>query len=158
MSDGANHNENDRPAETARGLVLAQHHRLRRMLTMGLAQARQSAAGDGGQEPLRDLVGLIRDLFVQHLADEEALIVPILAVDLPVGPLRVDALREEHDRQRSELETLCAWPEEGSNLELAARFEALAGMLLRDIAHEERDLLIPEVIHDGHVVGNQLSG
>ena len=87
MSDGAHRSENDRqPAETARRLVLEQHVQLRRMLSMGLVQARQSAVADGGQEPLRGLVGLIRDVFVQHLADEEALIVPILEDDLPVGP------------------------------------------------------------------------
>jgi hypothetical protein len=128
------------------------------MLSMGLVQARQSAAGDGAQEPLRGLVGLIRDVFVQHLADEEALIVPILEDDLPVGPLRAEALREEHDRQRSELDTLVAWPEEGSDLELAARFETLATTLLADIVHEERELLIPEVISDDHVVISQLGG
>jgi DUF438 domain-containing protein len=159
MSDGAHHSENDRkPAETARRLVLQQHLQLRRMLSMGLVQARQSVAGDGAQEPLRGLVGLIRDVFVQHLADEEALLVPILEDDLPVGPLRVEALREEHDRQRSELETLCAWPEEGSDLELAARFEALATALLGDIAHEERELLIPEVIRDDRIIINQFGG
>jgi hypothetical protein len=159
MRDRAQRSENDRqPAETARQLVLEQHLQLRRMLSMGLVQARQSAAGDGGQEPLRGLVGLIRDVFVKHLADEEALIVPILEDDLPVGPLRVEALREEHDRQRSELEALCAWPEEGREVELAARFETLATTLLGDIVHEERELLIPEVIHDDHVVINQLGG
>ena len=159
MSYGADRGENDRQsAGTARRLVLEQHLELRRMLSMGLVQARQSAAADGAQEPLRGLVGLIRDVFVQHLADEEALIVPILEDDLPVGPLRVQALREEHDRQRSELETLCAWPDEGSDLELAARFETLATTLLGDIAHEERELLIPEVIRDDHVVVNQLGG
>jgi len=147
MNDGAHRSENDRqPAETVRRLVREQHRELRRMLSMGLAQVRQSEAGDGGQEPLRDLVGLIRGVFVRHLADEEALVVPILEDDLPVGPLRVKALREEHERQRNELATLCAWPEEGSGLELAARFEALATTLLGDIAHEERELLIPEVI------------
>jgi DUF438 domain-containing protein len=159
MNDGAHRSENDRrPAETARQLVLEQHLQLRRMLSMGLLQARQSAADGGAQEPLRDLVSLIRDVFVQHLADEEALIVPILEEDLPVGPSRVEALREEHDRQRSELETLCAWPEEGSDRELAARFETLATTLLGDIAHEERELLIPDVIRDDHVVINQLGG
>jgi hypothetical protein len=147
MTEGANHSANGRPpAETARQLVLEQHQQLRRMLTMGLAQARQSAARDGGQEPLRDLVALIRDVFARHLADEEALIVPILESDPPVGPQRVQALREEHDWQRRELEALCAWPEEGSELELAARFETLARVLLRDITHEEQALLVPEVI------------
>jgi hypothetical protein len=159
MTDGADRSGHDRqPAETARRLVLDQHLQLRRMLSMGLVHARQSAAGDGGQEALRGLVGLIRDVFVQHLADEEALIVPILQDDLPVGPLRVEALREEHDRQRGELETLCGWPEEASDLELAARFETLATALLGDITHEERELLIPEVIRDDHVVINQVGG
>lgn len=149
MSAGAHRSEDDpQPAATARRLVLDQHVQLRRMLSMGLVQGRQS----GGQEPLRDLVGLIRDVFVRHLADEEALIVPILEGDSPVGPLRVEALREEHARQRSELDSLCAWPEEGSDLELAARFEALATTLLGDIAHEERTLLIPEVIRDRPVI------
>lgn len=159
MSDGAQRRQHDRqPAEAARQAVLQQHIQLRRMLSMGLVQARQSAAGEGPQEPLRGLVGLVRDVFVQHLADEEALLVPILEDDLPVGPLRVEALREEHDRQRSELDTLVAWPEEGSDLELAARFETLATTLLGDIAHEERELLIPEVIRDDHVVISQLGG
>ena len=149
MTEAANHSQSGRrPAETVRRLVLEQHHHLRRMLTMGLAQARQSAPGDGGQEPLRDLVALIRDVFVRHLADEEALIVPILELDRPAGPLRVQALREEHDRQRSELDTLCAWPEEGSDLELAARLESLARTLLADITHEEQELLVPEVVRD----------
>ena len=58
---------------------------------------------------------MIRDVFVRHIADEEALIVPILEVDLPVGPIRVEALHEKHDRQRGGLETLCAWPEEGGD-------------------------------------------
>ena len=159
MSEAAEQRESVlRPAETARGLILEQHHQLREMLWMGLAQTGQSAPGDGGQEPLRELVALIRDVFVRHLADEEALIVPILEADLPVGPLRVEALREEHDRQRGELETLCGWPEEASDLELAARFETLATALLGDITHEERELLIPEVIRDDHVVINQVGG
>jgi len=159
MTERADRSDHDRqPAETARRLVLEQHLQLRRMLSMGLVHARQAVAGDGAQEPLRGLVGLIRDVFVQHLADEEALIVPILEDDLPVGPLRVEALREEHDRQRGELETLCAWPEEGSDLELAVRFETLATTLLGDITHEERELLIPEVIRDDHVVINQIGG
>jgi hypothetical protein len=148
-----------KPAELARRLVLEQHRELRRLLTMGLAQV-QGALMDGGaaHEPLRSLVSLVRDVFVQHLADEEALITPILEDDLPVGPLRVAALCEEHQRQRGEVEALCAWPEEANDGELALRFDALAQSLLQDILHEECELLIPEIIRDDHVVVDQSDG
>jgi hypothetical protein len=147
------------PAETARRLVLQQHRQLRHLLTMGLAELQGAATEDGpGHEPLRSLVSLVRDVFVRHLADEEALIVPILEDDLPVGPQRVAALREEHHRQRAELDALCAWPEEASDVNLALRFDALAKLLLEDIAHEERALLIPEIIRDDHVIVDQSDG
>jgi hypothetical protein len=152
---GAEH----KPADTARRLVLDQHLELKRLLTMGLIQVRGAAVqADSSHESIRALVGLIRDVFVKHLADEEALIVPILEDDLPAGPWRVAELREEHGRQRTELDALCTWPEEGSDLELALRFDGLAKLLLDDIAHEERELLIPDVIRDDHVVIDQFGG
>lgn len=148
-----------KPAETARQLVLGQHRELRRLLTMGLVEARHALSESAvAHEPLRSLVSLIREVFVRHLADEEALIVPILEDDPPVGPQRVVALREEHQRQRAELEALCAWPEEASDAELANRFDGLAKALLEDIVHEERELLIPDVIRDNHVVLDQSDG
>jgi hemerythrin-like domain-containing protein len=147
------------PADQARRLVLEQHIELRRLLTMGLVEVRRVMVENGvGHEPLRSLVGLIREVFVQHLVDEEALIVPILEDDLPIGPQRVEALREEHERQRRQLDTLCDWPEAGDDSELAERFEALATALLEDIAHEERELLIPEVIRDDSIVIDQCGG
>jgi DUF438 domain-containing protein len=145
------------PAETARRLVLGQHRELRRLLAMGLIEARHAESALT-HEPLRALVSLIREVFVRHLADEEALIVPILEDDPPVGPQRVVALREEHQRQRAELEALCLWPQEASDAELANRFDGLAKALLEDIAHEERELLIPDVIRDDHVVRDQSDG
>jgi hypothetical protein len=160
MIDGSSPNGPDREsAEAARRLVLAQHRELKRLLTMGRILARGSASdGDPGGEPIRSLVGLIREVFVKHLVDEEALIVPILEDDLPVGPERVAALREEHARQRGELDALCDWPEEGSDGELALRFNELAKLLMEDIAHEERELLVPDVIRDDHVVIDQFGG
>jgi mannose/cellobiose epimerase-like protein (N-acyl-D-glucosamine 2-epimerase family) len=137
------------PAEAARKKVLRQHEELRRLLTMGLAEARVAVTADGAMhETLRSLMTLIRDVFVGHLADEEALIVPILEADPPAGPLRVAALRAAHAQQRAELDALCAWPEEASDPELEERFDQLAKLLLEDIADEEHELLVPEVIHD----------
>jgi hypothetical protein len=147
------------PAARARRMVLDQHVELRRLLKMGMAQA---VAGVRGQalphEPLRSLVAMIHDVFVQHVADEEALILPILEDDLPLGPVRAKRLREEHAGQRAELEALCNWPEEESDLELALRFEGLGTALLDDIAHEERHLLTPEIIRDDCIVIDQSGG
>ena len=146
-------------AESARRLVLEQHLGLRRMLMMGLAQV---IGAEGLQEPqhepLRALADEIQSVFVQHLADEEGLILPILENDLPLGPMRAAALLEEHARQRAELEALCAWPEERSDQELAMRLGRLAAALLEDIAHEEREVLTSDVIRDDSVVIDQSGG
>ncbi len=148
------------PAARARRIVLDQHLALRRLLKMGMAQAQAAVKGGEVQahEPLRSLVSMVREVFVQHLADEEALILPILEDDLPLGPLRAKRLREEHAGQRAELEALLNWPEEESDLELALRFEGLGVALLDDIAHEERHLLTPEIIRDDCVVVDQDGG
>jgi len=149
------------PAARARQTVLDQHVELRKLLTMGLVQVHAAVKGGGelpGHEPLRSLVAMIRDLFVRHLADEEALILPILEDDLPLGPLRAKRLREEHTEQRAELEALCGWPEEESDLELALRFEGLGMILLDDIADEERHLLTSEIIRDDCIVIDQCGG
>lgn len=159
-TDGSGWNEGHRQsAEVARRLVLDQHLRLRRLLMMGLAHS-SAALGDAAtsHEPLHALVDEIREVFVRHLADEEALLFPILEDDLPLGPRRAELIREEHARQRGELEVLCGWPDDGSSRELAARFNQLAAALIEDIAHEEREILIPEVVRDPQVVVDQSGG
>jgi hypothetical protein len=147
-------------AAQARRLVLEQHLELRRLLKMGLAEARAVVKRQAlPHESLRSLVLMIRDVFVQHLADEESLIVPFLEDDLPLGPLRAKRLREEHADQRAELSTLCSWPDDDSqDLELALRFENLGTALLHDIAHEETHLLTPEIIRDDCIVIDQSGG
>jgi hypothetical protein len=148
------------PAARARRLVLEQHIELRRLLRMGMAQAQAAVKGHVlPHESLRALILMIREVFVQHLADEEALIIPVLDDDLPLGPLRAKRLREEHAGQRKELERLCSWPEEESHdLELILRFEGLGTALLDDITHEERELLTPEIIRDDGIVVDQCGG
>jgi hypothetical protein len=143
----------------ARRLVLDQHVHLRKLLMMGLAHAR-AALGDGAtsHEPLHALVAEIRGVFLRHLADEEALLFPILEDNLPLGPRLADLIREEHTRQRGELEALCGWPDDGCGRELVVRFSKLAVALIEDIAHEEREVLIPEVVRDDQVVVDQSGG
>jgi hypothetical protein len=146
-------------AGRARMLVLEQHMVLRDLLNAGIAEVRASEVDNPSRrESLGMLVRWLRDLFVQHLADEEALIVPILEDDLPLGPCRAAQLRDEHLRQRREFDALCDWPDTADEGELAARFDTLATALLGDMAHEEWDLLTPDIIRDDCVVVDQSSG
>ena len=159
-TDGSGWNGGDRQsAEMARRLVLDQHRDLRKLLMIGLAHA-TAALGDAAtsHEPLHALVTEIRRIFVRHLADEEALLFPILEDDLPLGPRRAELIRQEHTRQRAELEVLCGWPDDGSGRELAARFSQLAAALIEDIGHEEREILVPDVVRGDQVVVDQAGG
>ena len=147
------------PAERARRLVFEQHRELRRLLLLGVDRAAGASHGRGPTEhTLRALIGQIREVFVQHLIDEEALILPLLEVDLPLGPQRAEALHQEHERQRAELRELATWSSDRGDADLAVRFQYLATALLDDIAHEERELLVPEVIRDDQVVIDQSDG
>jgi hypothetical protein len=147
------------PADRARRKVLEQHRELRRLLLLGVAQVGEwTQEHNAPHEPLRSVIDVVRDVFIRHLADEEALILPILDLDVPLGPQRAAALHEEHDRQRAELQELAAWPEDGDDDELALRFKQLAKELLADIAHEEADLLAPSVIRDDQIVVDQSGG
>jgi hypothetical protein len=147
------------PASVALRRVLDQHAELRALLEAGLEQVCLVLAGSvAASGSLRSLMGLTPRTFVQHLAYEEALILPILADDLPVGPLRMERILEEHARQVAEVEALCAWQEGADPTGLATRFGALAQALLADIEHEERDVLTPDVIRDDAVVIDQFGG
>lgn len=139
--------------------MLEQHRELRRLLLLGVAQVGEWAQEHNApHESLRSLIGVVHDVFIQHLADEESLILPILDRDVPLGPQRATALHEEHERQRAELRALAAWPEDGDDDELALRFEQLGKELLADIAHEETELLVPSVIRDDQIVVDQSGG
>jgi hypothetical protein len=146
-------------ASVALRRALDQHLELRQLLAAGLRHVGAAVAGDrSAQGALRLLVGLTRRTFVKHLADEEALLMPILEDDLPVGPWRAKMLHEEHARQLAEIDSLCACKNGGDASEVASRFCTLAAALLQDIEHEERDLLTPDVIRDDGVVIDQCGG
>jgi hypothetical protein len=147
------------PASVALSRVLRQHVELRALLEAGLEQVRLVLAGElAALRPLRSLMALTQSTFVEHLAYEEAVILPILADDLPVGPLRMERILEEHARQIAELRALCAWRDGDDPTSLAKGFGDLARALLADIEHEERDVLTPDVIRDDAVVIDQCGG
>jgi Hemerythrin HHE cation binding domain len=145
------------PADTVCRRVREQHVELRQLLMSGLDHVRAALAGQqSAHMPLRLLVGVTYQVFVEHLSEEEALVFPILEDDLPVGPRRAELLREEHAKQLGELTALCMLREDDD--ELANRFSRLANSLLEDMEDEERSLLIPEVLRDDGVVIDQCGG
>jgi iron-sulfur cluster repair protein YtfE (RIC family) len=147
------------PAQVARFRVLEQHRELRQLLETGLDLVRGALGGNG--QALWELPALLdrtHQAFRCHLAEEESLLLPILDDDVPVGPMRAAILRQEHDRQRAEMEALAAKERSCTMDELAARYSELVQALLMDMEAEERELLTPDVIRDDGIVIDQCSG
>jgi hypothetical protein len=146
-------------AETALRRILRQHVEIRQLLQACLEHV--DAALDGRMAShfsLRLLVGITHAEFLRHLAAEEALLIPILEDDLPLGPRRAALLKEEHARQRDEFEDLRrSWDDDGL-VRRAEKLRALSRALLDDIEHEERELLVGDVIRDDGVVVDQSDG
>ena len=147
------------PADVARFRIIEQHRGLRELLKTGLALVARPPGDDGdARRELPALLARTNQAFRCHLADEEALLLPILNDDVPVGPWRITALLEEHRRQTAEIDALCAPPPSCTAEELAARYQKLAEALFADMDAEERDLITPDVIRDDGVVIDQCSG
>lgn len=132
--------------------VLEQHVELRRLILEGLELMQAALRGDiGAIAPFRALIETTSGLLTQHLADEEALLIPILEDDCPLGPLQADQLRADHQHQLEDMRILCNWSPERAIGELAARFQDLAEELLGDIETEDRELLAPTFGRDARV-------
>jgi len=136
--------------EERRQTLHAQHRQLR----AAIAEVRRCALELLGTESddcagLRSRVGALGDELERHLADEEALLEPILERIDAWGPVRLDLLRAEHAHQRAVLALLrsdraAALP----SLLLARRVISLLDDIATDMDAEDRDLLDPRVLRD----------
>jgi iron-sulfur cluster repair protein YtfE (RIC family) len=143
-----------------RDQVLEQHQTLRTMFLRALDATTLSLRGDGPD--LADLGTLALDLrqrFRAHLTFEEHMLVPVLAqLDL-WGPERVQALREEHARQRAELETIVEGIKSDWDVaRLAVVLRSLVTDLLRDMEEEEDGCLNARLLRDDVVSVDQATG
>jgi hypothetical protein len=135
----------ERPVDagTARRGILAQHVHLRELLgrALVLAEARLEG-GSAMPEAVASAVGDLHAAMEVHLTYEEAVLLPLFRVDLPLGPQRAERLIDEHVRQRAMLAALhreaCSHPELPT---LAVKLASLSSWLLADMAEEERSLL-----------------
>lgn len=153
----------ERPVDagTARRGILAQHAQLRELLrhALALADARLDGDGSAPDDAVASAIGDMRATMDVHLTFEEAVLLPLLRDDLPVGPQRADLVVDEHHRQRAMLAALhkeaCQHPELPT---LAVKLAAMASWLLADMAEEERALLNPDTLRDDPVVIDQTCG
>jgi hypothetical protein len=146
------------PAADALAEVLAQHRALRTLFVRSLQVVERARAGDLTAAASLPVL-LVRALRIveEHMRQEEALVLPILEEDTPLGPLRAEAYLREHARQRRELERFAATP----LVQLGSVADALAELcqdLLLDMDEEEETLLRPEILRDDVVEIDQYTG
>jgi hypothetical protein len=133
---------------TVRRNVLEQHLALRQLLQRALDETTRGLR-DGGSA-LNELSAAARELhrrFHAHLAFEERALAPLLGMMDLWGPERVAALLAEHERQRSEMNTILEGIESGWDAErVALTLRSLATDLLVDMEEEESGCLDVELL------------
>lgn len=137
-----------------RDRILEQHGDLRALLQQSLAATTRAFAHEGpGLDELARLAHELRARFRAHLAFEERTLFPVLErLDL-WGLERVGDMRDEHDRQRAEVETLIdglASHWDGERIALTLR--SLVTDLLLDMEEEERGCLANDALRDEMVI------
>ena len=147
-------------ADHARRAVLAQHGAIRNLLSRAAATAEASLEGAApSADAVASSIGDIRTTFDVHLTFEEKVLVPLLELDLPLGPERAHRLREEHAQQRTMMEALHREALTSPNLPtLSVKLARLVDWLLRDMVEEEQHLLTPDVIRDDQIAIDQTCG
>ncbi len=147
-------------ASLVRTEILAQHAGLRAFLTEAARAAAAAARGDtGAGRSMFSVCTQLRKRLERHMAFEEGVLVPALQQSDPSGAERARQLENEHVRQRQELSMLVAVGQtEVDPRTVAFTLQTLISDILIDMAHEERELLGPDVLHDDPIVVDQITG
>lgn len=147
-------------AGAARRSILIQHQRIRELLEHARAVAERALDQvDQPHDAVASAIGDIRTTMDIHMRYEEKVLVDIFNDDLPLGPVRVERLLEDHKKQRATLAGLHDEARRGPRVPmLAAKLAFLASWLLDDMAEEERNLLTPDAVRDDIVAVDQSDG
>jgi len=137
-----------------RDRILEQHDDLRALLQQSLDVTTRAFTAEGpGLDELARLTHDLRARFRAHLAFEERTLFPVLERLDVWGPERVAELRDEHARQRAELDTLIeGLATEWDQPRMALTLRSLTTELLLDMEDEERGCLSSEALRDEMVV------
>jgi hypothetical protein len=135
--------------EERRKTLCAQHANLRKTIEETRIAALASISGDLEAAQLLAAVAKLERQMLQHLADEEKLLGPILGTIDAWGSVRLGLLRAEHAHQRAVLAVLGEHGVAvGAERVVAARTLALCEELLVDMEFEERELFNEKVLRD----------
>lgn len=137
-----------KPSEI-RSIILAEHGELRQRLAGIEALLDGLSRGDAAaRHDLRTSFVALCELFVTHIAHEEAILRPILADIDGWGPVRVELMDEEHVEQRkrvAELSQLHPDTDPGAYVRSVREFVT---DLRKDMDGEEHECLSPDVLRD----------
>lgn len=86
---------------------------------------------------------------IRHLDLEDLILAPALRSADAWGEVRADALLTEHRLQRNQFRAAFADQQGGGTVKLAARLLKLVPAILKDMAHEEKELLTEALLGDG---------
>jgi hypothetical protein len=135
--------------------ILEDHQVLRAMIAECDALVQRARGGEDGLDgALREAGGRLQARLLAHLDLEDRILAPALRDADAWGPQRAEALAREHAGQRAELARLLdVLSDPAHDAErLAGELLALFEWLLRDMEHEERAVLSPDLLRED-VVG-----
>ena len=99
----------------------------------------------------REKFKALLEAFLLHIHEEEALLKPILERCSAWGPVRLEQLEREHQRQRIRVAALVALDAETSAAHWTALMRQFAADLRSEMDGEEHDFLFPNVLRGGPV-------
>lgn len=145
--------------ERVRGRVRAEHAILRSLSNALVAVAREATC-DGKQLPyVQSILGQLASELELHLEFEERELIPILREADAWGPVRVEAISEEHSQQRTLIRALVENARGPCDIgALAEELGRFVESFARDMAEEEEHLLNADALGEESVVLEQTDG
>jgi hemerythrin HHE cation binding domain-containing protein len=128
----------------ARKTLLAQHARLRELLTAAERSAAKVLAKQADATVFLAQVGELLVLLEDHNTAEEAILKPMLMSSDVLGPLRANRMFEEHAAEHVAFRIALS----GKGADIVDGFADFAEELLAHMEAEERTFLSPAVLRD----------
>jgi CBS domain-containing protein/hemerythrin-like domain-containing protein len=146
------------PSEV-RERIVHEHESLRTMMERIETLAASVIDGDARADAaLRTETRELYQTLLRHIELENAILAPALRETDAFGPARADGLLREHERQHGLLHSALASLDEHPAKELARTVASFIEDLRRDMEHEEKALLDPELLKDDPITTNSFTG
>jgi hypothetical protein len=135
-------------SEKARERVVADHRRLRRLMTELVSLARAALHASDKLEELQGALRILRAELERHLDYEERVVAPLVYEATPEGPRRAEDMTKDHAGQRAVLVALTEDVSVGGRdvADLADELAWFAHSFERDMEDEEDALFRDDVL------------